>query len=126
MKQRRQLKIFLAVFAVIFVAVVLSDALDLFTNKDWSEIPHGNHSHFVPNHRDEGVSASDCPQRPPGKNEMLSSQCQMIQLVVIDGTTHYVPTDHNPNVPPDRFPTRPPGSGVIITPDGELAAAGSH
>jgi hypothetical protein len=123
---RRQFKVFLSAFAVVFVAVVLIDALDLFSDQDWGEIPHGNHSHYVPLKRDEGVSASDCPQRPPGENEMLSGQCQMIELVDVDGTTYYLPEGRNPNVPPDRFPTRPPGPGVVITATGELAAADSH
>lgn len=120
--KRRQFRLILSALAIVFVAVVLIDALDLFSNKNWSEIPHGNHSHFVPNHRDEGVTASDCPQRPPAKDEMLSSQCQLIQLISIDGTTHYVPVDHDPAVPPDRFPTRPPGPGVRISPTGELGS----
>jgi hypothetical protein len=124
--QRRRFKLILAVFAIVIVSIALIDALDLFSNKNWSEIPHGNHSHFVPNHRDEGVSASDCPQRPPAENEMLSGQCQLIELVDVNGTTHYLPADRNPNVPPDRFPTRPPGPGVIITPTGELASADAH
>lgn len=126
MTQRRQFKLILTVIAVVFVVVALVDALDLFSSKNWGEIPHGNHSHYVPNDRDDNVSVSNCPQRPPGDNEMLSSQCQLIQLVPIDGTTHYVPVDRNPNVPPDRFPTRPPGPGVIITATGELAAADDH
>ena len=126
MTQRRQFKRILYIVAAVFAAIVLVDALDLFSNKNWSEIPHGNHSHYSPHNRDENVSVSDCPQRPPGENEMLSSQCQLIQLVNVDGTTHYVPVDRNQNVPLDRFPTRPPGPGVIITAIGELAAAGDH
>jgi hypothetical protein len=124
--QKRRFKVILSVIAVVVVAVSLIDALDLFSNKAWSEIPHGSHSHYIPNNKDENVSIGDCPQRPPAENEMLSSQCQLIQLVDIDGTIHYVPIERNPNVPPDRFPTRPPGPGVIITPTGELAAAGDH
>ena len=126
MTQRRQLRLFLAAFAALFVAIVLIDALDLFSDKDWSEIPHGSHSHFVSNNRDEGVSASDCPQRPPADNEILSQQCQLIELVEVDGQTHYVPVDRNPNTPVSRFPTQPPGSGVVITPTGQLAAADAH
>ncbi|HUF07927.1 MAG TPA: hypothetical protein VMO47_01315 [Rhodothermales bacterium] len=126
MTQRRQFRRILYVVAAVFAAIVLVDALDLFSNKNWSEIPHGNHSHYSPHNRDENVSVSDCPQRPPGENEMLSSQCQLIQLVKVDGTTHYAPVDRNQNVPIARFPTRPPGPGVIITATGELAAAGDR
>lgn len=112
--------------AVVFAVIVLVDALDLFDSKSWTEISHGNHSHFIPYDKDEDVSVSSCPQHPPADNEMLSSQCQLLTLVQVGETTRYIPNDRNPNVPDDQFPTRPPGSGVIITPNGELAAAGAH
>lgn len=121
--RRRRLNIVLALIAIAFVSVVLVDALDLLSDQTWSEVPHGNHSHFVPNDRDDGVSISDCPQRPPSSQEILSSQCQLIQVVSDGSETRYVPVDRNPNVPVERFPTRPPGPGVVITPTGELAQA---
>jgi hypothetical protein len=123
--RKRLRKIIYAVGAV-FAVIVLIDALDLFVDKNWGEIPHGNHSHFVSYDKDEGVSVSNCPQRPPAADEMISRQCQMLKMVKVDNVTHYVPTDRNPNVPTERFPTRPPGSGVIITPNGELASGDDH
>jgi len=118
--------------AAVFVAIVIFDSLDLFDDKTWSEISHASHSHFVPfdNDRgillDEDVSVSDCPQRPPADNELLSSQCQLLTIVTIDETTYYIPNDRNPNVPDERFPVRPPGPGVVITPNGQLASANAH
>jgi hypothetical protein len=123
---RDKLRKVLLTIAAIGAIIVIVDALDLFDDKYWSEISHGNHSHFVPYNKDEGVSVSNCPQHPPAANELITSQCQILELVSVEGTTHYVPTNRNPNVPLDRFPTRPPGSGVVVTANGELAAADAH
>jgi hypothetical protein len=117
---------FLYAAAAVFVFIVVLDALDVFDDKTWTEISHGSHSHFIPYDKDEAVSVSDCPQRAPSETELLSSQCQILTLVTVEETVHYIPADRNTNVPDDRFPTRPPGSGVIITPNGELAAADAH
>ena len=124
--QRSKIRKILFTVAGIAALVVVIDALDLFDDKTWSEISHGNHSHFVPYDKDEGVSVSNCPQQAPAVNEILTSQCQMLELVESDGVTHYVPSNRNPNVPVSRFPTRPPGSGVVVTANGELAAADAH
>ena len=123
---RRNLRRIVYGVAIVFATIVLVDALDLFDDKTWTEISHGNHSHFIPYDKDDDVSVSNCPQHPPAANELISSQCQLLTLVIVGDVTYYVPNDRNPNVPDDQFPTRPPGSGVIITPNGELAAAGAH
>ena len=112
--------------AALFVGGVMVDALDLFDDKTWTEISHGNHSHFISYDKDKNVSVSDCPQRPPAAGEILSSQCQLITLVTLGDVTHYIPIDRRSDVPDDRFPVRPPGPGVVITPTGELAAADTH
>ena len=82
--------------AALLVCVVIVDALDLLDDKTWTEISHGNHSHFVPYDKDADVSVSDCPQQPPGADELLSSQCQMLSIVVVGETSHYIPADRNP------------------------------
>jgi hypothetical protein len=123
---RTKLRRVIYTVGAIFVGVVIVDALDLFDDKTWSEISHGNHSHFVPYDKDEDVSVSNCPQSAPADNEIISPQCQVLRLVLVDDVTYYVPNNRNPNVPDDRFPSRPPASGVIITPNGELAMAGDH
>ena len=120
------------VVAAVFVGIVVVDSLDLFGNKTWSEINHASHSHFVPFDEDkgiildEGVSISNCPQRPPTENEFLSTQCQLLTMVTVGEKTYYIPNNRNPNVPDDQFPFRPPGSGVIITANGQLASADAH
>jgi len=112
--------------AVILVGIVLVDALELFDDKSWTKISHGNHSHFVPHALADGVSLSDCPQRAPAANEVLSGQCQLLALTDVDGTIRYIPSTRNPAIPDERFPSRPPGPGVIIGPNGELASADAH
>ncbi len=120
------------VVAAVFVGIVVFDSLNLFDDKNWSEISHASHSHFVPFDNDKGilldedVSISGCPQRPPTENEFLSTQCQLLTMVTVGQKTYYIPNDRNSDVPDDQFPVRPPGSGVIITPNGRLASADAH
>ena len=120
------------VVAAIFVGIVVVDSVDLFESKTWTEINHASHNHYVPFDDDkgmildEGVSISNCPQRPPTESEFLSTQCQLLTMVTVGEQTHYIPDDRNPNVTDDKFPVGPPGPGVIITPGGQLASADAH
>lgn len=42
-----------------------------FGDKDYAEIPHGNHVHYVPKDRDHDVPLSRFPTEPPAENERI-------------------------------------------------------
>lgn len=42
-----------------------------FGDKDYAEIPHGNHTHYVPKDRDHDVPLSRFPTEPPAENERI-------------------------------------------------------
>ena len=67
-KHLRWLVLFLC--AVAFF-LVMRRVLNPFGDSDYAEIPHGNHSHFVPRDRDMSVPLSRFPTTPPGPNERI-------------------------------------------------------
>ncbi len=53
----------------LFLLFVLMDSLSAFNSDPWMEVPHGNHSHYVPKDCEPPLPVSDAPtQRPePGQ-----------------------------------------------------------
>lgn len=76
MRSRRS-KILLAILAV-FIAVVIIDALGVFDTSPYTEVNHGNHKHYVPKDRDPNVGLDAFPTTPPGPNERVTPQGQIV------------------------------------------------
>ena len=69
-RMRKGFKILLyLVFAVIIVAVMRT-VLNPYGDRDWVEISHGNHSHYVPKGWD-GTNLGNFPTQPPQPNEII-------------------------------------------------------
>lgn len=51
------------IFLIFLIATI--SALDLFDDKPYDIVPHGNHSHYVPKDRDPDVPLHNFPQEPP-------------------------------------------------------------
>ena len=51
--------------------LMMAQVLDPFGDKEYMEIPHGDHKHYVPKDRDRSVSVSNFPTAPPGPNERI-------------------------------------------------------
>jgi hypothetical protein len=118
-KKLRRMGILLGLIALGFVMV---DALGVFDSKSYDVITHGNHSHYTAKDRAKGVDAGTCPQYPPGPNQFISPQCQMVSRVTSGEVTYYIPEERNPNVPDQRFPTRAPELYERITPEGQVVS----
>ena len=54
----------IVVVGIFFLLAILS-SLGIFDNKPYTEVPHGNHAHFVPKDRDPNVPLHNFPQQPP-------------------------------------------------------------
>lgn len=121
--KRKRLRTVVISGAGLFLAFALADALGLFSTTSYTAISHGNHTHYTPDNRDDGVELGNCPQRPPGPDEMLTPQCQLVRAVDQNGTTYYIPSDADGQMPITQFPTRPPASGERILPNGQLVTA---
>lgn len=121
---RARLRRWVIGLALVLVGVVLIDALGVFDDTPFVKISHGNHSHYMPKERADGITAGNCPTRPPLAEEYLSPQCQIIRRVAQEGTTYHVPDGADPNVSISRFPTQPPTMFERIGPQGQVVLAG--
>ncbi len=75
---RKKIRILFVVFAVVLAGIVIADSLGVFDTKPYREVPHGNHSHYVPNDRDPNVSVSDFPTRPPREGEKITPTGEIV------------------------------------------------
>ncbi|MCB0717332.1 MAG: hypothetical protein KDD65_02730 [Bacteroidetes bacterium] len=64
--------------ALLFVGFVLLDSLGVFDDKDYYEVPHGSHTHYVAKDKDPDVSVGQFPTRPPRENERITPQGQIV------------------------------------------------
>lgn len=85
----------------------------------YTEVNHGNHKHYFPKERDEGLNIHNFPTRPPQQNEFISRQGQLVKMIKDERNTYYVP-DEKAEVPLSNFPTRAPQAFERISPTGEL------
>lgn len=67
----------LAVLAV-FLILVMRQVLNPYGDADYTEVPHGSHSHFVPKDRDPDVEIGQFPTTRPGPNERITPQGQIV------------------------------------------------
>ena len=68
---RKRLRWILLIVGLIFFVLVMRRVLNPFGDKDYFELSHGNHVHYVPKDRDPNVPISNFPNRPPGPNERI-------------------------------------------------------
>lgn len=57
--------------AAVFFAFVLYKVLNPFPDQSYLEIPHGDHTHYVPKDRNPDVPMNRFPTQPPGPNERI-------------------------------------------------------
>lgn len=69
--------LFVLVGAVLF-ALLLREVLYPFAGKPYLEITHGSHVHYVPRDRNETVPVSAFPMRPPGPDERITPDGDLV------------------------------------------------
>ena len=52
------------------LVLVMNTVLNPYGDREWTEISHGDHSHYVPRDWD-GTNLSSFPTRPPGPDEVI-------------------------------------------------------
>lgn len=55
-----------------FFALVIADALGVFDDRPYYEVPHGDHTHYLPKDCDPALPISRAPTRPPEPGERIS------------------------------------------------------
>ena len=63
---------------LVFFGIVFADALGVFNTKPYTEVPHGDHVHYVPKDRDPDVPAGEFPTSPPGPGQRITPQGQIV------------------------------------------------
>ncbi|MBP3191306.1 hypothetical protein [Natronogracilivirga saccharolytica] len=77
MNRKRIRTIFIA-FALVLAGLVIADSMGFFDSKPYREVPHGNHSHYVPHDRDPAIPISDFPTTPPREGEKITPTGQIV------------------------------------------------
>ncbi len=74
----KSVRLILLVVVALFLGLVLIDTLGVFDNKSYYEIPHGNHTHYMPKDCDPPVPVDRAPTHPPGPNEHITCSGQIV------------------------------------------------
>ncbi len=75
---RFRFRLFLLIAGTVLLFFVMQSVLNPFGNNEYAEIPHGNHSHYVPRDRDLDVPISNFPTRPPADNERITPDGRIV------------------------------------------------
>lgn len=67
-----------AVILLAFFSVILWRVVNPYRNQPYEEVPHGDHSHYVPKDRKENVSISRFPTREPEENERITPEGKIV------------------------------------------------
>jgi hypothetical protein len=73
---RKRLLILVAL--LFFGYLFFSEILNPWAGEPYMEISHGDHIHYVPKDRDQDVSISNFPTRPPGPNETITPDGRIV------------------------------------------------
>ena len=68
---RKNLRRLMLIMAAVILFIVMRQVMNPFGDKEYAEIPHGNHVHYVPKDRDHDVPLSRFPTEPPAENERI-------------------------------------------------------
>ena len=64
---------------LVLSAFVLADAMHVFDTKDYIEVPHGNHTHYVPKDRDPNVPLENFPRTQPRPGETITPSGEVVR-----------------------------------------------
>ncbi len=78
MTRRKKIRTLFIAIALVLAAIVVADSLGVFDSRPYREVPHGNHSHYVPHDRDPNIPISDFPTRPPREGERITPTGQIV------------------------------------------------
>ena len=75
---RRRLKWAFALLVLGFFGVVVADSLGAFNKAPYTAVPHGSHSHYVPNECTGDLRMDDFPMQPPAAGERITCTGQVV------------------------------------------------
>ena len=75
---RKQLRWILLVVALLFFGFIFADTMGVFDDRPYVEVPHGNHSHYLPKDCGADLNASNFPTQPPGPDERITCDGRIV------------------------------------------------
>ncbi|MBO6574654.1 MAG: hypothetical protein JJ896_04515 [Rhodothermales bacterium] len=78
MKNRTR-NILIGILAV-FLALAVLDSMGVFDDRPYFEVPHGNHTHYVPKECEPALPVSQAPTTRPGPGQTVDCQGQIVPL----------------------------------------------
>ena len=78
MKKSARFYVFLALGVLILFVIV--DSIGVFDSKSYMEVPHGNHTHYLPKDCDPPLPVSDAPTNRPGPNQVIDCTDQIVDI----------------------------------------------
>ncbi len=77
-KKKRRLVLILVV--LVFLVIILREVLFPFRGQEYAEIPHGDHTHYVPKDRDPNVPVGQFPTTRPGPNQRILPDGRVVNV----------------------------------------------
>lgn len=70
-RRRGRRRLILLIFAAVLLVFVLREVLFPYRGQEYAEIPHGDHTHYLPKDRDPDVPVGQFPTTRPGPDERI-------------------------------------------------------
>ena len=68
----------------VFLAIVLLDSLGIFDDRSYFDVPHGNHSHYVPKDCNPPLPVSEAPLQRPKPGEKIDCSGRIVPANTVD------------------------------------------
>jgi hypothetical protein len=78
----KRLKYVLIVVGLFFFSFVIADSMGVFSKLPYTEVPHGNHTHYVPHDRDANVPIDRFPTQRPATDERIMPDGRVVKADV--------------------------------------------
>lgn len=78
MTSKNTLKYIFILAVIVAGGFAMADSLGFFNPKPYTEVSHGSHVHYVPEDRDPKVGIDKFPTEPPGPNQVITPQGQIM------------------------------------------------
>lgn len=75
---KKRARFYLLLIIGLFLVFVFIDSLGTFDARPYYEVPHGNHTHYVPKDCDPALSPGDAPTREPGPGERITCDGRIV------------------------------------------------
>jgi hypothetical protein len=80
MAMRKRIRQIVLLITLVFFGFVVASSLGVFSTLPYTEVPHGNHTHYVPKDRDPNVPIDRFPTQRPRENERITPDGRIVPM----------------------------------------------